>query len=194
MDYTESFNKLHSYCKKESFIGWDPYDGLNSKLFQRLLLNKWDLARLLWIQLFKRNPINLRTLFGVDKGYNPKAIALFISGYCNLYKMDPKIEYLNKIESLSKILISLKNSNYSGSCWGYNFDWQARGGLYFPSGTPNIVVTTFCSTALINAYEILKREELLHNAISSANFIIHDLNRSIKEEWTFIFLFTIDGK
>ena len=25
--------KLKKYCEKENFKGWDPYDGLNSKIF-----------------------------------------------------------------------------------------------------------------------------------------------------------------
>ena len=31
-----SFKKLKLYCEAEGFKGWDPYDGLNSKVFQAL--------------------------------------------------------------------------------------------------------------------------------------------------------------
>ena len=35
------FNKLRQYCESEHFKGWDPYDGLNSKIFQNIpLLHK----------------------------------------------------------------------------------------------------------------------------------------------------------
>ena len=70
MDVSDSFNKLKSYCEKEQFMGWDPYDGLNSKIFRALPLKQWDLARLAWIQGFKRSPINFRKLLfkkGVSK-------------------------------------------------------------------------------------------------------------------------------
>ena len=31
-----SFRLLKEYCENEGFKGWDPYDGLNSKVFQAL--------------------------------------------------------------------------------------------------------------------------------------------------------------
>ena len=33
MEIKNSFNKLKNYCEKEYFKVWDPYDGLNFKLF-----------------------------------------------------------------------------------------------------------------------------------------------------------------
>jgi hypothetical protein len=112
-----SFNKLKNYCEKENFKGWDPYDGLNSKIFNTLYLNKVQFFRLAWIQLFKRNPINLRNLFLIDKEYNPKGLGLFLTGYCNLYKVEKKEEYLNYIIFLADKLIELQSKGYSGSCW-----------------------------------------------------------------------------
>lgn len=32
----DSLYRLKKYCEKEQFIGWDPYDGLNSKLFHAI--------------------------------------------------------------------------------------------------------------------------------------------------------------
>ena len=58
-----SFLALKNYCEREQFKGWDPYDGLNSKVFQALpLLKKSALCRLVVIQGFKRCPFNLRKL------------------------------------------------------------------------------------------------------------------------------------
>ena len=75
-----SFLKLKTYCEKEEYKGWDPYDGLNSKAFKSLPFKNWDIARLCWIQFFKLSPINFRKLFLVPKQYNSKGIALFLSG------------------------------------------------------------------------------------------------------------------
>ena len=50
-----SFLKLKSYCEKEQYKGWDPYDGLNSKIFQATPFKYWGMARLAWIQAFKRS-------------------------------------------------------------------------------------------------------------------------------------------
>ena len=129
-----SFNKLKRYVECQQFKGWDPYDGLNSNIFQATPLKQWPFARLAWIQLFKRNPVNLRKLFMVPKGHNPKALGLFLTGYCNLYELaqqgeeqfgNPE-EIKTKIQYLADLLLELKTPGYSGACWGYNFDWQNR--------------------------------------------------------------------
>ena len=184
----QSFEILKNYCEAENFKGWDPYDGLNSKVFKALKMDKIQFFRLAWIQLFKRNPINLRTLMMVPKEYNPKGLGLFLTGYCNLYKIDPKEEYLEQINFLAEKLIELKTPGFSGACWGYNFDWQSRA-FFLPKSTPTIVATSFISYALMDAYEITKEKKFLDAAISSTNFIINDLNRTPKSEG-FIFSYS----
>lgn len=183
-----SFIKLKEYCENEQFRGWDPYDGLNSKVFQVLQLNKVQFFRLAWIQLFKRNPVNLRTLFAVPKEYNPKGLGLFLTGYCNLYKVDPKEEYIEQINFLAMELIKLKTPGFSGACWGYNFDWQSRA-FFLPKGTPTVVATSFIASSLMDAYEITQNKTYLEVALSSAEFIMKDLNRTQKEEG-FIFSYS----
>jgi len=189
----ESLSLLEKYCSQEEYKGWDPYDGLNSKVFKGLpLLEKSDLGRLAWIQLFKRNPVNLRRLFLVPKGYNPKGIALLISGYCNLFryqdlngKNQPESgqELLKIIHNLADRLVSLRSDTCRhGSAWGYNFDWQARRLFLFPEGTPTVVVTSFCASALFDAYEVTRREEYLSVALSTADFVMNDLQRTKKEK------------
>lgn len=41
-----------------------------------------------------------------------------------------------RIEELAELLISLQSKGYSGACWGYNFDWQARRLFLFPNSRP----------------------------------------------------------
>ena len=189
-----SFLSLKRYCEKEHFKGWDPYDGLNSKIFQSLpFFKRFALCRLIVIQGFKRCPINLRRLALVPKEYNAKGIGLFLSGYCNLYKAVLKHPELRKkigepenvkrqVVELAELLISLRSEGYSGACWGYNFDWQARRLFLFPKYTPTVVATNFCATALMEAYEITKEQKYLDIALSSANFVIHDLHRTPYKE------------
>ncbi|MFD2552352.1 delta-aminolevulinic acid dehydratase [Bizionia sediminis] len=181
-----SFNKLKSYCEAENFAGWDPYDGLNSKVFKATPLKHWDLARLAWIQGFKRSPINFRKLLLVPKEHNAKGIGLFLNGYCNLYKLaeqgdttfGAKEDILKYINELAELLLEMQNKDYSGACWGYNFDWQARRLFLFPAHTPTVVATSFCVTALLHAYEITKTKTYLDTALSAGNFILNDLNRT----------------
>ena len=76
--FMTSLMKLKNYCESENFQGWDPYDGLNSRIFQALpFLKNSSLCRLMVIQAFKRCPLNLRRLAIVPKEYNAKGIGLF---------------------------------------------------------------------------------------------------------------------
>jgi len=187
-----SFLCLKNYCEKFQNIGWDPYDGLNSKIFKSIpVIRNSDVARLAWIQLFKRNPGNLRKVFLVPKGHNPKGIALLLSGYCNLLKYHRKTsnskiggehDLTDQIKVFADLLISLRSPNKSEHVsWGYNFDWQARRLFLFPEGTPTVVATSFCGSALFDAYEVTGREEYLSVALSTADFVMNDLQRTKKE-------------
>ena len=178
-----SFLKLKSYCETESYKGWDPYDGMNSKIFQALPFKHWDLARLAWIQGFKRSPINFRKLLLVPKEHNAKGVALFLLGYCRLYKLalsgcedfGTKEELLAKVKEVTSLLLSLRSKGYSGSCWGYNFDWPARRLFLFEKHTPTVVATCFSVEALLESYEITKDESVLNETLSAANFVTNDL-------------------
>ena len=186
-----SLSKLQKYCEAEDFKGWDPFDGLNSRIFNALpMLKRSALCRLIMIQLFKRNPVNLRRIAAVPKQYNPKAIALFLSGYCNLYHAIESAPELQNafgqkqtvrltIDRLARLLLSLRSKgDYHGACWGYNFDWQSRRAFLFPAHTPVVVVTAFSASALFDAYEITGEKAYLDVALSSARFVIDDLHRT----------------
>jgi len=196
-----SFNSLKSYCEIENFSGWDPYDGLNSKVFKATPLKHWSFARLAWIQGFKRSPINLRKLLLVPKQHNSKGIGLFLNGYCNLYniakkgdnRFGTKEELLNQIIELAELLLKLQNKDYSGACWGYNFDWQSKA-FFLPVNTPTVVATSFVVEALFNAYEITKNTLYYTTAVSSAKFIMNDLNRINKGEGLFMFSYSPKDK
>jgi rhamnogalacturonyl hydrolase YesR len=180
----KSFYKLKQYVEQQQFKGWDPYDGLNSWVIQKTFFGKSRFIRLAWIQLFKRNPINFRAIVGVDKAYNPKGLGLFLTGYCNLYKSDKNEIHLKTITFLADEIIKLQTSGYSGACWGYNFDWQARA-FFQPKHTPTVVATTFIAEALFEAYEITRNQKYLDTAISTSKFVMNDLNKSYDEQGNF---------
>lgn len=187
----QSFASLRQYCESEDYKGWDPYDGLNSKLFNALpLLKKSAICRLVMIQGFKRCPVNLRTLALVPKEHNAKGIGLFLQAYCNLYEaivrnpelaqdLGSKDEITERINYLAHLLLDMRSQgDYHGACWGYNFDWQARRLFLFPKFTPTVVATQFCATALMSAYEVTGNKEYLDVALTSAQFVIQDLHRT----------------
>ncbi len=186
-----SFARLGQYCKEERFMGWDPYDGLNSKVFQAMpLLPQNRLARLMWIQLVKKLPLNLRPVLKIEKGYNPKGLALFISGYCKVCHLENfREEALEQIKFLADQVVPLRTAGFSGNCWGYNFDWESRA-FFQKKFTPTIVATTYVANALLDACEITKNEQYLELAISAKDFIVKDLNRSYDSNGDFAFSYS----
>jgi len=44
---------LERYCQEQGFKGWDPYDGLNSRVFDYLPFSRTRALKLAWIQFFK---------------------------------------------------------------------------------------------------------------------------------------------
>lgn len=199
----KTLTKLKTYCEKEQYMGWDPFDGLNSKVFQCLPFAKSSaICRLITIQGFKRNPFNMRKIALIPKQLNAKGIGLFIQGYVNLYHCVTKHPSLSRhfgtqaelklvINDLCNLLISMRSKGeYHGACWGYNFDWQSRRQFLFPKYTPTVVATSFCATAIIEAYEITHDKRHLETALSSANFVIKDLNRTKISSGGFLFSYS----
>jgi hypothetical protein len=171
-------------------MGWDPFDGLNSKAFKAVpLISSSRFMRLAFIQLFKRSPINLRRIFLVPKGYNSKGLGLFLAGYCKEYKFSPTEAGKEKIDHLVKLLLEQQSTEYSGSCWGYNFDWQARA-FFQPKNTPTVVASVFIASALLDAYEITNDESLLTTARSTCDFILKDLHRTYDGNGNFSFSYS----
>ena len=89
--------QLWKWCRAQGLAGYDPYDGLNSRLFQALTLKKSRAARLTWIQFHKRSPINFRSLVGIPRERNAKAIALFALAALADFRRNPTKE--NEIEA-----------------------------------------------------------------------------------------------
>jgi len=187
MEIFDYFDQLKHFCEQEEFKGYDPFDGLNSKFFQSIpFVRSNRFFRLVWIQFFKHCPVNFRPIAGIKKDDNPKGLGLFLSAYCNLYKVEPKEEYLEKIYFLTEKIYACQTQGYSGACWGYKFDWQAQA-FFQPKGMPSVVVSSFVACALLDAYQITKDENLLKTARSTCDFILNDLRRTYDNDGDFSF-------
>jgi len=186
-DITKTTERLLYYVEAADHAGYDPYDALNSPVLRALSLkSKW--VRIALTQFFRRSPVNLRAVFGVKKGLNPKAIGLFLWGYAKLYAVEEKPEYLERIRCLLNLLEELRSNGYSGNCWGYNFDWQGRAS-FLPRFTPTIVNSSFIGHALIDTYRCTGIQHALDMAVSTKDFILNDLNR-YEENGTQCFSYT----
>lgn len=171
IQFENALNKLQAYIEQEQFKGYDPYDTLNSpipfKFFGKLI-------PVLALQFQKRNPFNIRALLGIKKDYNPKAIGLLLHSYSILQKNDPAKNYSKQLDFLFTYLKNNYSKNYSGYCWGYNFDW-ASSGKYIKAHSPNVVVTAFVAKGIYEYYQLTKKPEALSILESVSLFILKDL-------------------
>ncbi len=172
-----TFQQLLTWCREHDFAGHDPFDGLNSRLFQATPLRRSRNARLVWTQLVKRSPPDLRTIARVPAERNAKGIALFALAQLANHRRLRTIESSTQTRQILAQLLTLQLDGYSGAAWGYNFDWQSRN-FFAPRGTPTIVPTAFAARALLEAAHEFHDEAYLATARSVCDFIIHDLRRS----------------
>lgn len=170
----DSIIRLLDYCQKNDWAGFDPFDGLNSRVFNALPFLQNKLCRLVFIQSMKRSPINLRHIFLVPKGQNPKGIALFCSALLKLSNLQ-LLQNDEHILQLLRRLVDLKSPKRPYYCWGYNFGWQNRA-FFLPKFEPNIICTTFAGNALLDAYEKYTNTEYLDMAMSAGQFLLKGLN------------------
>ncbi|HMH45375.1 MAG TPA: pectate lyase [Pyrinomonadaceae bacterium] len=177
IDFQLAHRDLWKWCRAQGLAGYDPYDGLNSRLFQFTPFKKSRMARLAWAQFHKRSPINFRSLVGIPRERNAKAMALFALAALADFRRDPTKENEVEARELLDDLIWMNLKGFRGACWGYNFDWQSRS-FFAPRGTPTIVPTAFAARALCEAAEVLSRDEYLPFARTICDFILNDLHRS----------------
>lgn len=180
-DYLKFIQKIEQYVLKNMWRGYDPYDGLNSYLFQITPFKHSPSFRLFWSGIVRILPFNIRPLLLIPKGINPKAISLFISSYSELYSHLKERDFLLKVRFLLKLLDRAKISSYKGPSWGYNFPWQSKV-LYAPLGMPNAICTTFAAQALLDFQEAIGSSEFTETVVRICDFLLNDLNKTITSE------------
>ena len=126
------------------------------------------------IQIQKRNPINIRPLIGIKKGFNPKGMGLFLKAYCLLYLKTKDNSYKEKADFLFSWLRENYSEGYSGYAWGYNFDWANPGGI-LKAYTPSVVVTSFVVDGLFEYYKLTNNRDAKRMIVSACDFIMNDL-------------------
>jgi hypothetical protein len=172
---------LAAWCRERDFAGHDPFDALNSRLFQATPFKHSRAVRILWTQLFKRSPLNLRKLARVPAGRNPKGTALFALAALAAYRRTRTPAAETEARRLLDELEAARLEGWTGAAWGYNFDWQGRA-FFAPKGTPTIVPTAFAARALREAAHDINDKSYLRMARSACNFILNDLPRSEETE------------
>jgi hypothetical protein len=195
-EFEPVYEKLRAWCRACGYAGHDPFDALNSRIFQSTPLRRSRLARLAWTQAFKRSPFNLRTLALVPAGKNPKGTALFALAELSRLRATARAEqageareHAREARALLDDLLAARVPTRHGAAWGYNFDWQGRA-FYAPRGTPAVVPTAFAVRALVEGAQALGASKYLDAAREACEFILRDLSRADETDDEVCFSYT----
>ena len=170
-----AYDRLMDNCLRDGFAGYDPFDGLESRIFRVTPLQRFRATRFAWQQLVKRSPVNLRPLLMVPKGVNSKGLALFALAEISRRRADGGSG--TAVADLMRMLLEHGIASEDSLAFGYNFDWQSRA-FFAPKGTPTIVPTAFAARAIYE-HDGPDSDQLLHRL---AYFVTAKLNRPIETD------------
>ena len=118
-------------------------------------------------------------MFGIQKGRNPVTLALAAQTCAQLARARP--EQYAELEGLARRLVTelsaSRSVGYSGACWGYDFDWEARHAR-IPAFTPTIVATGIVTNALDVVHSVFGIEEAFALCNDATRFVMEDLYRT----------------
>jgi hypothetical protein len=189
-----SIERLDTWVGQNGWAGYDPYDIKGTKLFiylKRKSTPPFAYLRNLYRILFtleKYFPLLMRRLFRVQKQINAKGMGLFAKSYLCLFATNNDRRFKQKADQCLEWLTANQVSRYSGSCWGYPFDWQTI--VFIPRGTPSSVVSSIAGDAFWSAYKILGDATYLKICESICEFFIKDLNIDEIDENRICFSYT----
>jgi len=172
-----SLARLRDWVERRDYAGWEPYDLLNSPVFSARAFSKFPLNWLA-VQAGKRiGSVVLRRTLRVPASKNPKALALFLSGYCDLARSGEDTR--RAAEYLKWELTRLRSPNEPELCWGYDWPYVSLRGTRMPAFSPNAIATVACGEALLDLWEVFGDGEALAMAKSAGAFILSRLSRSV---------------
>ena len=163
--------QLIAHIEKKEYKGYDPYDAMNLVLPWKILGRK---IPVIFIQFFKRLPVNLRPYLGMKPGYNPKAMGLFLHAFVILFRKTGKEEFLKRAQFLFGWLCENASRDYKGSSWGYDFQWISPI-RNLPAFAPSAVVTAFICRGVYAYYQATNDPKAKHILLTAAEFISSEL-------------------
>jgi hypothetical protein len=180
-----SIDSLYKWVHEQQYIGWDPYDALNSKLVERICKNN-PYLEILITQIIRISPINLRPLLRIEKGNDLKAIAIFVRAYSKLYNTTGKKEYLDDMKIL---LCGIKERSmqkkYGLHCWASHYFRYRGADITSELNTeyPDTIGTCQAIIALVEGHKILNDDNLKEIAMNSWKFLTKNLLETNGEDW-----------
>lgn len=166
------------HLRDERLRGWDPYDALCSPVFRLPMLRSSHLLRWGAQQVLKRLGVNLRPLLRIEKQLNPVTVGLYLQGLAHRAEAeDDANSRRGEAGRCVALLADLISDGYSGACWGYPFDWEARYAT-IPAATPTIVATGMVTNSLVIADRAFDLPAAREMVLSACSFVRSDLRRT----------------
>jgi rhamnogalacturonyl hydrolase YesR len=172
-----SLAQLRLWVEQREYAGWEPYDLLNSPLLASRMFARFPFN---WLAIQAGKQIGskaLRRFLRVPASRNPKALALFISGYCDLARSGEDTR--SQLSYLKKELERLRSSNEEEYCWGYDWPYVSLRGTRMLAFSPNAIATVACGEALLDLWQVYADADALEMAKSVGRFIVTRLNRPV---------------
>jgi hypothetical protein len=176
-----SLQSLIRYVEEEKFMGYDPYDTLNSPLLEKL---PGSLPKFVVLQIQKRNPINLRQILGIKKSYVHKGMALFLNSFSRLAHAERKngnsdtyTNYKSNCDFIYKWLLENRTNGYNGSSWAIHFP-IAKVNSVRQKNDPSSVLASFVGDALFEYYKAFKYEKVVELMKDIAVFILSHIPKT----------------
>jgi hypothetical protein len=152
------------------FRGADPYDGLWWSWPRPLVGGRR--RRQVLMQLHARAPVDVRRLYRRRDPLIPKALGIFASVAARADRLGGR----PRARAIASRAAELLDADRSAGprAWGYHWDMQTRWSFY-PAGSPNVVVTTFAASGLLEGVRLAANGELAARASEAARWVMTDL-------------------
>jgi len=169
----DALDRLARFVRTAGWRGYDPFDALAGRPLRWASLGLAP-GRIAAIQFLKRWPWNVRPWLGIRPHESPFALALFVRGCLDAWRVTGEAVWRKDAIALLDRLRSAQTPGYAGTCWGYPFAYQNRI-FNTPPRTPTAVITSFAGAALLEAHAALGRLEDWAAARSACEFLLKDL-------------------
>lgn len=184
--------KLQCWAEANGWAGYEPYDLLNSPYLTRSW-TKTTIPATVLIQFGRRFAgLRLRRWLQIPPSQNPKALALFLTAYCDLNRLGEA--WLERVSQLKARLQALRSPNESCCCWGYDWEFTSLRGSVLEKFSPNCIATCFCAEALLEVGQTFGDHEAETMAESAGQFLVGRLNRSVDTQQQVCFSYTPENQ
>lgn len=152
------------------FRGPDPYDGLWWHWPRALTGGRRRRQAL--VQLHARAPVDIRRLYRRTHPLIPKALGVFASVGARMHGLTGERAPLDLAVDAAGALAADRGAG--ARAWGYHWDVQTRWSFY-PAGSPNVVVTAFAASGLLEVARLSGRDDLRRRALDAARWALEEL-------------------